>query len=318
MKNYFILLFLLVTIPAFAQDEQTVDSTDRWDDYEVEKDYEAEWDIDDNFKYGFFGRKNSYESNKPTIDIFYTNVMPFYERNDFSGDFNTQNGVEIRLGLRSQHKFPPTENIYEFDQEFFSFMYSESELFGTEQIDIYGDYLQFTLGDMGGYGYRIGKDMSFTFYNGNGITFSVNNYDDIRNSEKPEDIQTVRDGEVLFDKFTDDYHFGGNFVGGVRFRPIPAIGLSLEYESNAQFRRHMFWYWAASEIIHGAAHGFLNIFIEKVGESSPQILPIVHFLLKNALDYGFFELRKSRMNWPIDTEEPFMINQFKVGLSLNM
>jgi hypothetical protein len=50
-------------------------------------------------------------------------------------------------------------------------------------------------------------------------------------------------------------------------------------------------------------------------DRSPYAGPIVHFVLKNALSYGFYELRKKHMNWPVQTVAPLMYENYKVGLT---
>ncbi len=59
----------------------------------------------------------------------------------------------------------------------------------------------------------------------------------------------------------------------------------------------------------------MDLFTE-VFESSPAAGPIVNFLLKNALAYGFYELRQEKMNWPFNSEAPIAYDQFKFGVTV--
>ena len=59
----------------------------------------------------------------------------------------------------------------------------------------------------------------------------------------------------------------------------------------------------------------IDHFSKEVLKASPIAGPIVNFLLKNALSYGSFELRKKYMNWPFETVSPLMFENFKIGLS---
>jgi hypothetical protein len=79
----------------------------------------------------------------------------------------------------------------------------------------------------------------------------------------------------------------------------------------------MFWYSALSSIIEVASHSILDEFIDEVREFSPEITPIINFILKSGLSYGLYELRRDNMNWPIETEAPFVMENFKVGFGLN-
>lgn len=316
MKNLFLLTFLFVMpIMLTAQsgsNTQYADSTDRWDKFDDEN-YEANWSLEDNFKYGFFGRKNAFETNAPTIDLLYGNMMPVYDRKEFIAEFAPAALAEVRLGLRNEYKLPPITRIHEYSYSYLSAMYASNKLGGLEEDDKlnYNAWI-LTLANHSGYGYRFTESMSLTFYNSNGITFTINDFTDNENEIVKENA------EIVIDKFSENYHFGENFEAGLKLRLIYNISLDAGFERNAIYRRHMFWMWTGQKIVQGVADGFLDWFLAKVEKSSPVLLPVVHFVLKNAIDYSFYELQKDKMNWPFDTEEALIYDQFKVGLSINM
>ena len=73
-----------------------------------------------------------------------------------------------------------------------------------------------------------------------------------------------------------------------------------------------------SEIIEGAADGIAGMVARTTfGRSSPKSLPIFNFILRNAVAYGFKELRREKMNWPFDTAAPLNITSWNVGLSVS-
>ena len=45
--------------------------------------------------------------------------------------------------------------------------------------------------------------------------------------------------------------------------------------------------------------------------------PSLSFVLQNALNYGFYELRQKNMNWPIETVAPLAFDSFNIGISLS-
>ena len=59
----------------------------------------------------------------------------------------------------------------------------------------------------------------------------------------------------------------------------------------------------------------IYLLINKIFKSSPAAGPVVNFLLKNALAYGIYELRKDKMNWPFKSEAPITYDQFKFGVT---
>ena len=119
----------------------------------------------------------------------------------------------------------------------------------------------------------------------------------------------------LIDRYGSDLRFNSINEGGVKLEIASTISLSAGYEYSVIYPRLMFWYWAGSEIIESAAEGCLNSFIHRIERSSPAAVPIVDMVLKNALSYGFYLLRKDKMNWPFETETPFTFETFKLGVT---
>ena len=115
----------------------------------------------------------------------------------------------------------------------------------------------------------------------------------------------------------DGVRFGNGFEAGIEFSPIENVSLNFGFQSEAIFPRHMFWYWCLNYGIESAAQGLVDAFTNKVMKKSPTVTPIVSFILKNAVSYGFYELKKKNMNWPTNTVPAFMIESYKVGLSFN-
>jgi hypothetical protein len=56
-------------------------------------------------------------------------------------------------------------------------------------------------------------------------------------------------------------------------------------------------------------------FIHAIMKSSPTAGPIINFVLKNALAYGLYELRRENMNWPFNSAEPLLFDSFKAGFT---
>jgi hypothetical protein len=71
-----------------------------------------------------------------------------------------------------------------------------------------------------------------------------------------------------------------------------------------------------SELIEASAQGLVDTFGNETLRNSSNNSPIAYFILKNAISYGMFELRRKNMNWPTETVPPFMFDTYKVGFSL--
>lgn len=117
------------------------------------------------------------------------------------------------------------------------------------------------------------------------------------------------------DLYNEAVRFGNRFEGGLKFRIAETVEIGAGYQRSIIYPRHMFWYWAGSSIIEEIGQGLIDEFVANIYKSSPAASPIVYFLLKNALSYGAFELRKEKMNWPFDTAPPFFADTYKVTLT---
>ncbi len=117
------------------------------------------------------------------------------------------------------------------------------------------------------------------------------------------------------DLYNEAVRFGNRFEGGLKIRVAESVELGAGYQRSIIYPRHMFWYWAGSSIIEEIGQGLIDEFVANIYKSSPAASPVVYFLLKNALSYGAFELRKEKMNWPFETAPPFFSDTYKVTLT---
>ncbi len=102
---------------------------------------------------------------------------------------------------------------------------------------------------------------------------------------------------------------------GLTIQPVDILAIDAGFERAIIFRRIVFWETAMSAALEGVGQGLIDHFIRKVMRRSPTAAPIVSFLLKNGLSYGFYELRKKDMNWPFGSEPGLLHDTFKVGIS---
>lgn len=164
--------------------------------------------------------------------------------------------------------------------------------------------------DESGYGYKLGEGSALKFLVGkNSIWSSVDalSFDASINGDAR---QTVRD-------FTGSIRFGATMNPTVELQVIKPLSLRASYSWTQIYPRHMFWYWAGSELIEGIADGIVMASVKAFGKASPASLPIMNFVLRNAVAYGFKTLRKNQMNWPFETAAPMNITGWNVGISLN-
>lgn len=124
------------------------------------------------------------------------------------------------------------------------------------------------------------------------------------------------DEQYLTD-FGSAMRFGETMRAGVDLR-WGMVSLNAAYTWDQVYPRHLFWKWAGSSAIEGIASGLVDAFVKAIGESSPKAVPIMNFVLRNGLAYGFKSLRKANMTWPFGADTPPLnIETYSVGVTVS-
>jgi hypothetical protein len=120
---------------------------------------------------------------------------------------------------------------------------------------------------------------------------------------------------LLLGSYENGLRFGTRSAAIVRVHVLPMLAIDAGYERSVVYRRHQFWPWLGSAIIQGCGDAAVDRFVRRVLSSSPSAAPVVNFVLKNALSYGVYELRKKNGNWPFNSEAPMSNSAFTVGMT---
>jgi hypothetical protein len=219
--------------------------------------------------------------------------------------------IEIKLGFEISKPLNSSDFIYKYSHSNFSISNTKEYSTKNENLknnEVKTEAFKFAINSADGYGYRLGSNISLGLGTSGGLVWTKLDFQNP--ASNPQD-------QAALDYFGDDIRFGTQTESQINIKFGNHIGLNAAYERSVVFPRTMFWYWAGSEITKGAASGLLNMFIKEIGKSSPEALPVVNIVLNSALNYGFYELRKQNMNWPIDTEAPFLFDSFKIGINAN-
>lgn len=294
------LLAVIIFLLGIGFSKAQVDSTKTEKDWEWHRNDSDDWDVD-------FGFKES----KPAISLQYG--LAKLDRDDLQSQFVDPNLIELKLGYIKERKAWGTDYIIKHNYKFLYVSNESNELSGKDPVgtEIEIDMWRFGFGKSSGYGYKLGESAAIIPYysytmNWSRIDFT---YPNILTFAPDPDLDVLN----LYD---ESFRFGTSSEGGVSFKIIDNLMLDAGYERSIVFQRHLFWKWAGSTVIESAAQAMLDGFISKIFESSPAAGPIVNFVLKNALAYGIYELRKDKMNWPFNSEAPIAYDQFKFGMTL--
>lgn len=305
-----ILFFVFLLIPTFAQENNQGKYADSLN---VEVDSTKFEFGGDYFKMKYLRLKpfktiyTSIYNDAPTVNINYSISDISYERNNFSSQINNNGVYEVTLGSTDLNR--SEASLVDYDNDYISFSIAQNKFNFDNQISSSNSmdlkHLKLNLMFSDGYGWDLGSNMYFVLFHSSGINWNhLNFYFDNADSSSVK-------GAKIFGK---QIRYGRGYAGGARLFLFKGFALNAEYEQYMVFPRHLFWKDLASWIIEASAQGLADVFINKVIDSSPNITPIVHFLLKNGISYGFYELYKEKMNWPFKTASPLMTKSYKFGL----
>lgn len=309
MFNFKLVIYLMLfsLSPLFFAQEDSSKTDEEWNwhwDWNEWNDW-SDWQMD-------FGFKNS----QPAISLQYG--LAKVDRKDIQNKFVDPALFEIKLGYIKDRSAWETDYIIKHSYRYFYLSNESNKLAGKENtgIDIESDMWRFGFGRSSGYGYRIGESAAIIPYTSSTINWSKFNfkYPTIMTMDPPEPFAPDTAPDII-NLYEGSFRFGTSSEGGIRIKLMNSIMLDAGYERSIVFQRHLFWKWAGSAIIEAAAEGLLDTFINEIFESSPAAGPVVNFVLKNALAYGIYELRKDKMNWPFNSEPPITYDQFKFGMT---
>lgn len=313
MKHWLIYLFVIFFTCAIELSAQDTSNNQEQDSLNVKSDTTIIEFGGDYLKMKFLRLKpfktiyTEIYNDEPSININYGLNQVNYERKIFTSDINNNGIYEITFGSTSLNK--SEASLVEYENDYLSFAVAQKKFNynknGTvdNTVDLKHIKLGLTFAD--GYGWDLGSNLYFVFYHSSGI-----NWNHLKFYESNADTASL----MLSKVFGKQIRYGRGFSGGMRIFLMKGIALNAEYEQFMTFPRHLFWKDAGAWLIEASAQGLADIFINKIIDNAPNYAPIMHFLLKNGISLGFYELYKEKMYWPFKSNPPLMTKSYKVGL----
>lgn len=236
----------------------------------------------------------------------------------FNNNFSAAGNFKLKIGDLNlkQVKKIEADNILKYSNSYLSLSHLNTEVGVTGNEDkIRVNLWKFTFfADDEGYAYKIGENSYFALYRGSEVNWNYMSLDEV-NKLTPSDTNSA--SQAALRNFGEAARFGTSFEAGLKANIVGGIGLSASYERSMIFPRTLVFKYVASTIVHEIALGLSDSFIKKILKASPDAAPIVNFIFKNAISYGFYELSSKSMNWPFNTAEPLMIDSFKMGFTFD-
>jgi len=261
----------------------------------------AQWDAEDYTPQFSFHRQ-------PTMSVFYGFGSPYQD--GLHESLARQGALDIRLGGSRIRWAKEDAQILKSHYEFVTLSTISPRLGkrpGPDEIgtDLWRFGFAFERGL--GYGSDTREGVAVLLTNSGGLTWT-----DVKVRSDVADSSDL----AMLERYEGALRFGTTTEAAVKVRVTQILMLEGTFERSLIFPRTLFAKWVGSSLIELVAQGLLDGFVGKVLESTPSAAPIAAFVLKNGLAYGFYELRRSQMNWPFSSEAPYALDTFKVGMTL--
>jgi hypothetical protein len=263
---------------------------------------EHPWDLD-------FWRSTYLYNSRPTVELSYGQSHITLKNSAL--DFNDAGLLELKLGYTYLSKSSYCKKITRLENNYLFGSYISSKI-NTKNSTAEDKTWRFGIGNSNGYDYLLGKKSSLVLYNANSITWT--RYDEGMNLGKVGN--EIDDNRIAWlSDFNQTFRFGTNTEAGVIIPLAGFVNLQAQFDRTLVFPRHLFWKHLGSVMIEVIGQGAIDGFIHAIMKSSPIAGPVMNFLLKNALSYGIYELRREKMNWPFESKEPLLFDSFKAGFT---
>lgn len=244
-------------------------------------------------------------TEKPTIELAYG--LSDINLSGYNTNFTKPGMIELRLGTASEFTSKYSKQLIKYDNDFLFLSNATSDISSQRSgTGVSSGMWRFGFGNKEGMGLKFGN-FKLMPYNSNSFAWSRFSFD--KNS-----IANSSDYDK-FDDFNEAFRFGTSTEAGINFQLTKGLSLQPKYEISDIFPRHLFGQQLVSSIIELGGAGLLDEFVTRVMRNTPVAGTIVNFVLKNAYEYGIYQLRKEHMNWPFAGEAPLRYSTFKMGMT---
>lgn len=239
----------------------------------------------------------------------------------FNNDFSPAGSFKLKIGDLNL-KTTKADGILKYNASYFALTHFSTEI---GQSDSDSNQIRFNawrislFADDEGYAYKLGEESYLALYRGSSINWNWLDLDDVYSKNSNDTLSPNNDlAKQAMSNFGEQARFGNSFEAGLKAKIAGGVGISASYERSMIFPRVLFFKYAVSSITEGIALSITNSFVKKVLKSSPDYAPIVNFVLKNAISFGFYELTSKNMNWPLNTTAPLMMDSYRIGITFDM
>ncbi|MCX6154985.1 MAG: hypothetical protein NT007_12595 [Candidatus Kapabacteria bacterium] len=250
--------------------------------------------------------KPNYIINQPTVGLTY-GLAPISSqslKNPLASCFNT----EIIYGFNqidSNYDYPL---VYKSNTQY-TFLSNISSHFGPGTIQNRGlttDSWRFGFGHTSGWGWDSHRSDLLLWHSG-AFVFTHIDFEQYPNDQN--DLNIYNHFDLVF-------KFGTSTSTGLNAKIYEILYADLSYEHSIVFPRFMPFKWMGSYFTELLLEKTIDVFDEKLLDRYEEFYPLVYFLMKNAVSFSLYELRRHQMNWPFSDASPMNYDMIKFGIAL--
>jgi len=225
----------------------------------------------------------------------------------FNADLPTAGVAGFKIGYREIKPFKSWGK--KLDERFIVGGYAKSTMPPGKKNSggMEGEWWRVGTGQRSGYGWEIGNQSVIPYhqYAFSYIEPKFTNTTSLGSDDSARVARVMGDGRLLM-----------STEGGATVELFSSLSASAGYEASVIYTRLVFPQWVCSYLLLGSSVVIISDFAQDIASSSPVLGPILYFVLRNAVAYGFFYMFRGEMNWPFHSETPFMTHTFKIDVSL--
>ena len=225
----------------------------------------------------------------------------------FSAELPTAGVVGLKFAFREVAPFKSWGK--KLDERFLVGSYAKSSIppgkGGSEGLE--GEWWRIGTGQRVGYGWEIGNQSIIPYHQ---YSFNLVEPAFLNTSQlSPED-------SALVARVVGSGRLGMSTEGGAMVELFSSLSASAGYEASVIYSRVVFPEWFGSYFLAASSVYVISTFAEEIVSTSPLLGPILYFVLRNGVAYGFFYAFRGEMNWPFPSETPFLTHTFKLDVSI--
>ena len=226
---------------------------------------------------------------------------------EFGGTLAKLGTASLKFGYRELK--PYKSRWLKMDDRFLSGSYGSTDfpLGETGTAGLSAEFWSLGVGQKVGYGYDLGFLKLVPHHQ---VTFGAAKM-------QPQSFSTLSAADsAIIGRYYYNTHLSLGTEGGVSTMVFGFLGVNAGFESSVIYPKVVFPEWITSYVLAAGAIILVSGFSEDIVEVSPTLGPIIYFVLRNAVAYGFMYAFSRNQNWPFPSEVPMMNNVFRVNVGI--